>query len=118
MRQQRIRISQARLFGEIRTQLDSAEPIEIGDTWNSSLQTAVLGSEHEAVSDGGPSTAQTDDAGSPYDMSDSDSGDGPDDNDAEPFDELHQIKTEIDFTGIEPDGSTPHDAGDRMGENA
>ncbi|MFQ5423816.1 MAG: segregation and condensation protein A [Phycisphaerae bacterium] len=116
MRQQRIRIAQARLFGEIRIQLVSAEPIEIGDTWDSSLRTAVLGSEHGAAS-GDDAAAQTDDAGGPSDEVDSESGDGPDDNDAEPFDELDQIKTEIDFTGIEPDGSTPHDTSDRTGDN-
>ena len=48
MRQQRIRITQSTMFGEISIRLISAVPIEIGEEWESSFLSAVLG-EDEAT---------------------------------------------------------------------
>lgn len=43
MRQQRIRITQSTIFGEINIRLISAAPIEIGEEWESSFRSAILG---------------------------------------------------------------------------
>lgn len=101
IRQQRIRIVQATLFGEIRVQLLSAEPLEIGEEELSPLHEAVLGSPgSEAEPDQGQaeSESRSDDAVLPTD----ESPPSIDDEEAETgeFDELDNIKTEIDIDSI------------------
>lgn len=65
MRQQRIRITQSTIFGEIRIRLISADPIEVGEEWEASFRSAVLGNGESSDQRGmdPPSEAGEGDAG-------------------------------------------------------
>lgn len=105
IRQQRIRIAQAGVFGSIRIILLSAEPIEIGDEWEPAIREAVLGSSTE------PSASKADERPDTLGGVESDL-----DDEEETFDELDQIKTEIDIDSVLR-GSVDNPPGDNTESN-
>ncbi len=63
MRQGRVRIRQAGIFAPIRIVLLSAEPIEVGEEWESAIRDAVLGDDFEATTSGDSEAIASGEAG-------------------------------------------------------
>ena len=90
MRQKRVRVIQAGIFEPIRVVLLSAEPIAIGDEWTPAIREAVLGQERPQESSVPAVDADAD-------------------SDEEAFDELDQIKTDVDVDEILSRASAPEE---------
>jgi segregation and condensation protein A len=122
IRQQRVRVTQAGMFGPIRIVLLSAEPIEIGEEWGAlaqeaALKTAGAEAEGEPLNVAQPPSAVFPATGkmpAPHREAnaggdaDADADDEPDEDDLEDwegFEELSRIKTDVnidDFPGENP----------------
>ena len=112
IRQQRIRIAQPALFGEIRIELLSTDPLEVTAEWESTFHDAVLGgaagtddTTTEAPPDASIETLRDPDPDATSD--DRDADDGPEDD--VPYLDLDSIKTDIDIDAIikEDAGASP-----------
>ncbi len=100
IRQQRIRVAQPDAFAPIRIVLLSAEPIVVGDEWESAVRQAILGSRADDPEDATEDRAD-DSGGSPASEGASeDEETGEQDDDWDGFDELEHIKTDVDIDAV------------------
>lgn len=102
MRQQRVRIMQENIFGSIVVNLLSAEPIQVGEEWGPTFSDAVLGGDESTSS-----TTEEESADAPPTLSistgeedTSDDDDDTDEEELEGFDDLKNIKVDVDIDAI------------------
>jgi hypothetical protein len=100
IRQQRIRVAQPDAFAPIKIVLLSAEPIVVGDEWESAVSQALLGSRTDDPENS--TEARGDDpGGSPVSEGFSeDEETGEQDDDWDGLDELEHIKTDVDIDAV------------------
>jgi segregation and condensation protein A len=107
MRQRRVRIRQADVRSPIKITLLSAEPIEVGEGWEPALREAVLGTGGEET-EAGATEAPAEQQEQPEESPEPDGGIEDDiEEDAEGFDELDQIKTDVDIDAVLKRASAP-----------
>ncbi len=95
MRQQRVKVAQAGMFGQITIVLLSAEPIQVGQEWETAVREAVMAD--PAKIESSDSRPSGDDSSLP-DAADPENDAA--DEDEESFDELDRIKTDVDIDAV------------------
>ena len=121
IRQQRVRVTQAGIFGPIRIVLLSAEPIEIGEEWGALLQEAALETADAGVEVEPPGASDADGAGATIagDDAGAEADDEPDEDDLEEwegFEELSRIKTDVNIDDVRGEDPAADDKPDEEHE--